>query len=136
MASFISLVLLLLTHLCQWNEILSSSPWTAEASPPAFLPRGGASIGRGGGANEETVGDSETLDDPECNATDVDGGEFDLEKVGRQLRKEEVAEIKKSQEFLKKQQRRRELDKTWLDKGITAVIEFFENLFRWEVIEV
>ena len=48
---------------------------------------------------------------------------------------EEADEIKKSQQFIQKQQRRRELDKTWLDKGITAVIEFFENIFRWEVIE-
>ena len=48
---------------------------------------------------------------------------------------EEANEIKKSQQFIQKQQRRRELDKTWLDKGITAVIEFFENIFRWEVID-
>ena len=48
---------------------------------------------------------------------------------------EEADEIKKSQQFIQKQQLRRDLDKTWLDKGITAVIEFLENIFRWEVID-
>jgi hypothetical protein len=61
---------------------------------------------------------------------------FDREAVTKRLHKEAVAETKKAQVFLKKQQRRREMDKTWLDKGITSVIEFFENLFRWEVIDV
>ena len=27
-------------------------------------------------------------------------------------------------------------DVTWLDKCITGTIEFFENVFRWEVIDV
>ena len=61
---------------------------------------------------------------------------FDLEEVNKKLVREEVNEIRKSQEFLQKQRRRRELDKTWLDRGITGFIEFFENLFSWKVIDV
>lgn len=61
---------------------------------------------------------------------------FDRSAVSKKLHDEEVDEIKKSQRFLLKQQRRRMLDKTWLDRGITSIIEFFENVFRWEVIDV
>ncbi|KAL3827515.1 hypothetical protein ACHAXA_003784 [Cyclostephanos tholiformis] len=61
---------------------------------------------------------------------------FDRRAVSRKLLDEEFDEIKKSQRFLQMQQRRRMLDKTWLDRGITSVIEFFENVFRWEVIDV
>ena len=62
--------------------------------------------------------------------------QFDRQAVSKQLHTEKVNEIKKSQQFLIKQQKRRDLDKTWLDKGITSIIEFFENMFRWEVIDV
>ena len=52
---------------------------------------------------------------------------------GLELYPGQVAEIRKEQSFLEKQRKRREMDKTWLDKGITAFVEFFENIFRWEV---
>ncbi|KAL7522378.1 hypothetical protein ACHAWX_007066, partial [Stephanocyclus meneghinianus] len=61
---------------------------------------------------------------------------FDAAATSERLRREEIDKIKKSQLFLKKQQRRREMDKTWLDRGITATIEFWENVFRWEVVDV
>ncbi|KAL7523990.1 hypothetical protein ACHAXR_000391 [Thalassiosira sp. AJA248-18] len=136
-----SLILLLVPCLCQ----SVSSPWATEATTVAFIPRGGGAIGgrRTGHAKKTAVEEvASPLSDFEGNATDVneseddDAAPFDLQEVSKQLHREEIEEIKASQQFLQKQQRRRELDTTWLDKGITSFIEFFENLFRWEVIEV
>lgn len=61
---------------------------------------------------------------------------FDTAAMSAWLRRKEVAKIKKSQLFLKKQQRRREMDTTLLDRGITVIIEFWENVFQWEVVDV
>ena len=87
----------------------------------ASFPRGGASV-----EGEDTDG-----------ATDDDNAEgtFDLEKESREIYAEEIEEIRAGQRFIQKQQRRRELDKTWLDRGITAVIETFEHIFRWTVTD-
>ena len=60
----------------------------------------------------------------------------EITNLSNRLKIEEIQKVKKAQEFLKKQERRRQMDKTWLDRGITATIEFFENIFRWEVIDV
>ena len=62
--------------------------------------------------------------------------EFDTQSVSNRLKREEIQKVRDAQQFLKKQQRRREMDQTWLDKSITATIEFFENVFRWEIIDV
>eukprot|EP01083_Nonionella_stella_P009407 27135_1 len=139
MAPLAPYLLLLLTCICQSIPLPFSSATRATKASIAFCPRGGSS-----GYSKEVIntssgavplsdsGEIMEYDDEEDAVTPP----FDLEGVSKQLHKEEVAEIKKSQDFLLKQQRRRDLDKTWLDKGITAFIEFFENIFRWEVIEV
>ncbi|KAL7441164.1 hypothetical protein ACHAXH_006616 [Discostella pseudostelligera] len=118
----------------------------ARSTAIAFFPRGGGSDsfrqrGRKRSpssqvSTESTVTQSEADDVHDDDNKEYSAPPFDREAVIKRVHKEEVAEMKKTQHFLQKQQRRRELDKTWLDKGITAVIEFFENLFRWEVIDV
>ena len=148
MAPLASLFVLFLSYLCQSNA-LHVTPWTAEAKAVAFFPRGGGAIGFGRKGRKTLPNSKEAITDAtkdvtsipesEKDAMDVDETEdsaFDLQEVSKQLHREEVAEIQKSQQFLQKQQRRRELDKSWLDKGITGFIEFFENLFSWKVIEV
>lgn len=107
----------------------------------AFVPRGGA-IGRRGKVtvtNDSTdiasISDADTVDTSANNGEETTSESFNLEQVSKQLKQEEIENIKKDQQFLKKQQQRREMDKTWLDKGITAVVEFFENVFRWEVLD-
>ncbi|KAL7461007.1 hypothetical protein ACHAXS_001445 [Conticribra weissflogii] len=64
-----------------------------------------------------------------------DDADEEKEVNGPELYPGEILEIRKEQSFLEKQRLRRELDKTWLDKSITAFIEFFENIFRWEVTD-
>lgn len=126
--------------------------WSLLASLPAnniaFLPRGGGAIGfsRRGKATttqapvvattSEKDGEKE-VDNMDEETSSNEAGSDDTTQVSpfQQAYQEEVSEIKKSQQFLQMQQRRRELDKTWFDKGITAVIELFENMFRWEVID-
>ena len=125
----------------------------ARSTAVAFFPRGGgldsfrqSQIGRKRYPASKLSAESDT---DTANATllgvgevhdndtdDVSVATFDRETATRRLHREEVAKMKKTQQFLRNQERRRELDKTWLDKGITAGIEFFENLFRWEVIDV
>ncbi|KAL3774082.1 hypothetical protein ACHAW5_009544 [Stephanodiscus triporus] len=145
MSPFCFVFLLLLPFLCESNVMMYSRTAEARASP-LFPPRGGG-IRRKSRVPpaKETAADvvdaSAPAESENCVVDDDEAEEpvmpqFDRQAVSKQLLAEEVNEIKKSQQFLQKQQRRRELDKTWLDKGITAVIEFFENLFRWEVIEV
>ena len=142
-----TIVLLILSCLCKACALPGS--WSG-ANAVAFVPRGGAIGGGRKGRtkalpppekldNIDSAPSSETEEDISIGGNDgVDSAEptFDLQEVSKQLKEEEVAEIKKSQKFLQKQQHRKELDKTWLDKGITGVIEFFENLFRWEVIDL
>jgi hypothetical protein len=122
----------------------STPRWSLSPANTAFLPRGGGAIGfrRGKSTNTqepiaEKDDEEEDVDDDE--ETSLDEADSDTPRVVvspfQQAYEEEVSEIKKSQQFLQMQQRRRELDKTWLDKGITAVIELFENIFRWEVID-
>jgi hypothetical protein len=113
-------------------------------SSVAFSPRGG-----GGGRKKSSQVSSfapakveapAKIEDTILNDDDDDESisepQFDRQAVSKKLHTEKVNEIKKSQQFLIKQQKRRDLDKTWLDKGITSIIEFFENLFRWEIIDV
>lgn len=147
MSPFCFVLLLLLPFLCESNVMMSSRTAEARASP-LFQPRGGGirrksrvSPTKENSADAAAAVDASAPAESEDCVVDDDEAEsvmppFDRQAVSKQLLAEEVNEIKKSQQFLQKQQRRRELDKTWLDKGITAVIEFFENLFRWEVIEV
>ena len=118
----------------------------------AFMPRGGAigfRKGKSAAAKAPVNNDSLEINEDEQQMSEEEGADEELSSDEtdsnssdettvspfQKAYQEEVSEIKKSQEFLKKQQRRRELDKTWLDKGITAVIELFENIFRWEVID-
>ena len=70
------------------------------------------------------------------NTTTTQDSMEEITNLSNRLKIEEIQKVKKAQEFLKKQERRRQMDKTWLDRGITATIEFFENIFRWEVIDV
>lgn len=70
------------------------------------------------------------------NTTSNTTSTTNLTELSNRLKVAEVQKVKKAQQFLKKQQRRREMDKTWLDKCITGSIEFLENVFRWEVIDV
>jgi len=111
----------------------------------AFLPRGGGAISFRKGKSTKTqepvatTSEEQSVEedtDEEISSDEADGSD-DTPPVTafQKAYQEEVSEIKKSQEFLQMQQRRREMDKTWLDKGITSVIELFENIFRWEVID-
>ncbi|KAL7485235.1 hypothetical protein ACHAW6_010837 [Cyclotella cf. meneghiniana] len=97
----------------------------------SVVPRGGDTAEQRDEPPSPTVNDASDGDDaPSKDAS------FDAAATSERLRREEIGKIKKSQLFLKKQQRRREMDKTWLDRGITATIEFWENVFRWEVVDV
>mmetsp|Transcript_20188 Transcript_20188/g.32724 ORF Transcript_20188/g.32724 Transcript_20188/m.32724 type:complete len:150 (+) Transcript_20188:86-535(+) len=149
MNSLASLFAVFLTFLFQSNALPATCTDGAR-SAVAFVPRGGAAaIGRRRGRSKSKDITEDKSEDENSTIPEMEGdGEagieseeefsssFDIEEVSKQLREEEVAEIKQSQQFLKKQQQRRELDKTFLDKGITAFIEFFENLFSWKVIDV
>ena len=99
------------------------------AAVVASFPRGGASRNVEG---EDTDAVDDGDNDDKVDDTDDN---FDLEKESREIYAKEVEEIRAGQRFILKQQRRRELDKTWLDKGITAVIETVENIFRWTVTD-
>ncbi len=150
-------VLLLLAALAaNLSTVASAEPtspkWSlTPAANIAFLPRGGGAISfrkgtstntqepvsnASGGTNEEEEQPVEEDTDEEISSSD-EAKSSDETPVSpfQKAYQEEVSEIKKSQQFLQMQQRRRELDNTWLDKGITAVIELFENIFRWEVID-
>ncbi|EJK70033.1 hypothetical protein THAOC_08647 [Thalassiosira oceanica] len=94
------------------------------------FPRGGASRVEGEDTEDTGVDNDNTID----NVDDADDN-FDLEKESREIYAKEVEEIRAGQRFILKQQRRRELDKTWLDRGITAVVETIENIFRWTVTD-
>ena len=159
MAALLSYVLLLLSAVAahQLLTTVAAEPtnrgWSLAptANYVAFMPRGGAIGFRKGKStaaqasvnndsleiNEDEQQTAEEDVDEELSSDETDDNTSDETTVSpfQKAYQEEVSEIKKSQEFLKKQQRRRELDKTWLDKGITAVIELFENIFRWEVID-
>jgi hypothetical protein len=74
-------------------------------------------------------GDIDTPNNTTTNTRDVD-------ELSKRLKVQEIQKVRKAQRFLKTQQRRREMDKTWLDKCITATIEFVENVCRWEIIDV
>ena len=100
----------------------------------AFLPRGGGRRGKSITPTQQEPENEIIETDPEEDEQLSEEEQQELSPFQKAY-EEEVNEIKKSQEFLQMQQRRRELDKTWLDKGITAVIELFENIFRWEVID-
>ncbi|EJK66807.1 hypothetical protein THAOC_12235 [Thalassiosira oceanica] len=90
------------------------------------FPRGGAS---------QTVEGEDRTEDTDVDNNTIDNVDFDLEKESREIYAKEVEEIRAGQRFILKQQRRRELDKTWLDRGITAVVETIENIFRWTVTD-
>jgi len=146
----VAAVLLLLAALPANVSTVAAAPtnnrkWslTPTANNIAFLPRGGGAIGfRKGNSTtkQEPVINTEEKElqveeDTDEEIPSSDEAEETPISPFQKAYQEEVSEIKKSQEFLQMQQRRRELDKTWLDKGITAVIELFENIFRWEVID-
>ena len=136
---YLAFLVLLSPYLCSSSHVLISETKLSIA----FFPRGG-----GGGRKKSSrvsLFAPAKVDTPtkiEDNILNDDGDDdekspqFDRQAVSKQLHTEKMNEIKKSQQFLIKQQKRRDLDKTWLDKGITSIIEFFENLFRWEVIDV
>eukprot|EP00569_Conticribra_weissflogii_P006016 CAMPEP_0171328482 /NCGR_PEP_ID=MMETSP0878-20121228/680_1 /TAXON_ID=67004 /ORGANISM="Thalassiosira weissflogii, Strain CCMP1336" /LENGTH=178 /DNA_ID=CAMNT_0011828335 /DNA_START=40 /DNA_END=576 /DNA_ORIENTATION=+ len=99
-------------------------------------PRGGgASIGnrKSQGGDYHAVVQTSASDTGEQYTRDETDDEEEVK--GPELYPGEIMEIRKEQSFLEKQRLRRELDKTWLDKCITAFIEVFENIFRWEVTD-
>jgi hypothetical protein len=100
----------------------------------SVVPRGGDTTKHHDETSSPTLNDASNNNDDD--ATPSKEAAFDAAATSKRLRREEIDKIKKSQLFLKKQQRRRETDKTWLDRGITATIEFWENVFRWEVVDV
>jgi hypothetical protein len=133
------LILLSSNNLCSSHVLISE----AKSSSPAFFPRGGgrkksSQVSSFAPAKVDTPSKIEDtiLNDDGNDDESITETPFDRQAVSKQLHTEKVNEIKKSQQFLIKQQKRRDLDKTWLDKGITSIIEFFENMFRWEVIDV
>ena len=127
MAPFYHLILLILS--C---TIFYSSAWSATNECTLFP--------RGGGIRKNKVSISTSNNDAvESDEDSSDTGEdtpFDLEATNKKVLIEEIQDIKESQQLILKQKRRRELDKSLLDKGITRFIEFFENLFSWKVIDV
>jgi len=124
MAPYHPLILLILSH------IYYSSAWLT--SPAANEC---TSFPRGGGTRKNKEDDVVELDEDDSSATGEDAP-FDLEATNKKVLIEEIQDIKESQQLIQKQKRRRELDKSLLDKGITRFIEFFENLFSWKVIDV
>ena len=132
------LFLLLLSCICQQSYALFAASSTKGVSLAVTFPPRGGGLGfgrRNGPPAEEDTAIIDT-DESEDDNTDEDLPPFDIEEANTKIYKEEVEEIKQSQQLIQKQRRRRELDTSWLDKGITAIIEFFENLFSWEVIDV
>mmetsp|Transcript_15591 Transcript_15591/g.23581 ORF Transcript_15591/g.23581 Transcript_15591/m.23581 type:complete len:158 (-) Transcript_15591:3068-3541(-) len=147
----VAVVLLLQAAVAASNQSVAAAEQTprgwslAPSANIAFLPRGGGAISFRKGkstktqepvataSEEQSVEDDtdEEISSDEADSSDDTPPASPFQKAYQ----EEVSEIKKSQEFLRMQQRRREMDKTWLDKGITSVIELFENIFRWEVID-
>ena len=135
------LFLLILSCICQQSYALFAASSTKGVSlAVTFLPRGGGlGFGRRKGKGSQATVSPDTAidtDESEEDNTDEDLPPFDIEEANTKIYKEEVEEIKQSQQLIQKQRRRRELDTSWLDKGITAIIELFENLFSWEVIDV
>ena len=132
--------LFLLILSCIWQQqsyaLFAASPAALTGSIGlSSFPRGGG-IGFGRRKGTPPVDASIDTDESEDDNTDEDLAPFDIDEANTKIYKEEVEEIKQSQQLIQKQRRRRELDTSWLDKGITAIIEFFENLFSWEVIDV
>lgn len=129
---YLAFLILLSPHLCSSHVLISEAK-----SSIAFSPRGGGGRKKSSRVKVDTP---TKIDENIFNDDDEDDSilepHFDRQAVSKQLHTEKMNEIKMSQQFLIKQQKRRDLDKTWLDKGITSIIEFFENLFRWEVIDV
>jgi len=133
---YLAFLILLSPYLCSSHVLISEAKLSI-----AFFPRGGARK-KSSRVSSFAPAKVDTPTKIEDNILNDDGDDdekspqFDRQAVSKQLHTEKVNEIKKSQQFLIKQQKRRDLDKTWLDKGITSIIEFFENMFRWEVIDV
>lgn len=140
MQAFSSLLLLLLPFLCQSAKVPSSRWAAVDAVSVAFIPRGGA-LGRRSKKTPDTTdapppaAEADDEDDESEESTETETP-FDLQEVSNELRNEELADIREAQQLLQKQQQRRALDKSLLDKGITGFVEFFENLFSWKVIDV
>ena len=88
---------------------------------------------RGYPQNKVSIEDDVVVDDSSDTEEDTP---IDLEATNKMVLIEEIQDIKESQQLIQKQKRRRELDKSLLDKGITRFIEFFENIFSWKVIDV
>ena len=132
MAPYHPLILLILSHICY-----SSSAWLTSPAANECI-----SIPRGGGNRKNKVSKSISTEDVAVESDEGDSSDtgedtlFDLEETNKKILIEEIQDIKESQKLIQKQKRRRELDKSLLDKGITRFIEFFENLFSWKVIDV
>ena len=135
MAPLHPLILLILSTI-----FYSSSAWLT-SSPAAnectSFPRGGGYRKNKVSTSISTIEDDVVVESDEDDSSDTgEDSPFDLEATNKKILKEEIQDIKESQQLIQKQKRRRELDSSLLDKGITRFIEFFENLFSWKVIDV
>lgn len=136
MARYISVFLLILSYVYQSSALHRPSALIAKSV--AFIPRGGGILGKGkrtAKVIEETSSNDDT-DETSLSESGESGEEDTPSDIREAIYREEVEEIKESQRLIQKQRVRREMDKSFLDKTITAFIEFFENLFSWEVIDV
>lgn len=138
MARYISVFLLILSYVYQSSALHRPPALLINAKSVVFIPRGGGIQGKGkrtAKVIEETSSNDDT-DETALSESGVSGEEDTPSNVREAIYREEVEEIKESQRLIQKQRVRREMDKSFLDKTITAFIEFFENLFSWEVIDV
>ena len=132
MAPYYPLILLILSTVCYSSSAWLTSPTANECTS---IPRGGGIRRNKVSTSTSTIEDVAVESDEDSSDTEEDTP-FDLEATNKKILIEEIQDIKESQQLIQKQKRRRELDKSLLDKGITRFIEFFENLFSWKVIDV
>ena len=134
MAPYHPLILLILSSICYSSSAWLTSPTANECTS---FPRGGGYRKNKVSTSISTIEDDVVVESDEDDSSDTgEDAPFDLEATNKKVLIEEIQDIKESQQLIQKQKRRRELDSSLLDKGITRFIEFFENLFSWKVIDV
>jgi len=133
MAPYHPLVLLILSTICYSSSAWLTSPAANEC---ISIPRGGGIRKNKVSTSISSIDNDNVVESDEDDSSDTEDNQFDLEATNKKVLIEEIQDIKESQQLIQKQKRRRELDKSLLDKGITRFIEFFENIFSWKVIDV
>ena len=128
------LIILILSTICYSSSAWFATPAANECT--SFIPRGGGIRKNKVSTSISTIEEVVVVELDEDSSDTEEDSPFDLEATNKKILIEEIQDIKESQQLIQKQKRRRELDKSLLDKGITRFIEFFENLFSWKVIDV